>query len=37
MDICGVYASRRQQPAIVRVFLDFLAAGFGGAPYWDLD
>ncbi|MFC6839523.1 LysR family transcriptional regulator [Xanthomonas theicola] len=37
MDIFGVYASRRQQPAIVRVFLDFLVARFGEAPHWDRD
>ncbi len=37
MDIFGVYASRRQQPTIVRVFLDFLVARFGEVPYWDRD
>nr|WP_277928922.1 LysR family transcriptional regulator [Luteimonas aquatica] len=35
MGIYGVYASRRQLPALVRSFLDFLAERFGDAPPWD--
>jgi len=35
MGIHGVYASRRQMPALVRSFLDFLAARFGDTPVWD--
>lgn len=35
MGIHGVYTSRRQMPALVRSFLDFLALRFGDAPAWD--
>jgi len=35
MGIHGVYASRRQMPALVRSFLDFLVERFGDEPYWD--
>jgi DNA-binding transcriptional LysR family regulator len=33
--IYGVYTSRKQMPAILRTFLDFLAERFGNEPYWD--
>lgn len=35
MGIYGVYASRRQMPALVRSFLDFLSGRYGEAPDWD--
>ena len=35
LGIYGVYGSRRQQPLIVRSFLDFVAARFGDPPPWD--
>ena len=35
MGIYAVYASRRQIPALVRSFLDFLSARFGEAPDWE--
>jgi DNA-binding transcriptional LysR family regulator len=33
--IYGVYTSRKQMPAILRTFLDFLVERFGTEPYWD--
>ncbi len=33
--IYGVYTSRKQMPAILRTFLDFLVERFGAEPYWD--
>jgi len=35
LGIYGLYGSRRQQPLIVRSFLDFVAARFGDPPPWD--
>jgi DNA-binding transcriptional LysR family regulator len=37
LGLYGVYASRRQQPLIVRSFLDFVAGRFGDDPPWDRD
>lgn len=34
MSVFAVYASRQQQPAVVRAFLDFLAQRFGEAGDW---
>ncbi len=36
MGVFGVYASRRQQPVIVRAFLDFLLQRFGDAGHWPI-
>jgi hypothetical protein len=37
LGIHAVYASRRQQPAIMRRFLDFLAECFASPAFQDLD
>jgi DNA-binding transcriptional LysR family regulator len=34
MSIYGVYASRRQMPAILRAMLDFLVEEFSADPDW---
>ncbi|HYD82372.1 MAG TPA: LysR family transcriptional regulator [Paucimonas sp.] len=37
IDLHAVYPSRRNVPAKVRVFVDFLVERFGAEPYWDRD